>query len=76
MRAGSAPYRAASSCISVTELAVITSEQATTSASASMRRWGSGSPVSALTRASVWNVVTSGRSSSCFSRWPATPDSQ
>ena len=39
-------------------------------ASASTRRCGSGSPVSALTRARVWNVDTSGRSSSCLSRWP------
>ena len=52
------------------------SEQPMTSASASTRRCGSASPVSALTRASVWNVDTSGRSSSCFSWWPATPDSQ
>ncbi len=52
------------------------SEQPMTSASARTRRSGSGSPVSAFTRASVWKVDTSGRSSSCFRRWPATPDSQ
>ena len=32
-----------------------------TSASARSRRAGSGSPVSAFTRASVWNVETSGQ---------------
>ena len=52
------------------------SEQAMTSDSASMRRWGSGSPVSALTRARVWNVDTSGRSRRCLMAWPASPDSQ
>ena len=46
------------------------------SLSASTRRSGSGSPPSAFTRANVWNVMTSGRSSSCLMAWPATPDSQ
>ena len=40
------------------------------------RRSGSSSPDSAFTRASVWNVETRGRPSSCLSRCPASPDSQ
>ena len=36
----------------------------------------SSRPASAFTRSSVWNVATSGRSSSCFSRWPTAPDTQ
>ncbi len=47
-------------------------------ASASARRSGSSSSASsglvcALTRSSVWNVETSGRSSACLSEWPASP---
>ena len=76
MRAGSAPYSRSSCVASAGLLARMASEQPITSASASTRRWGSRSPVVALTRASVWNVDTRGRSSSCFNRWPATPDRQ
>ena len=76
MRAGSAPYSRSSCCASAMHDARIASEQPMTSASASTRRSGSGSPVSALTRANVWNVDTSGRSSSCLMRCPATPESQ
>jgi len=50
-------------------------------ASASARRCGmsamtSSGNDSALTRSSVWNVQTSGSSSSCFITWPDNPDSQ
>ena len=40
-----------------------------TSASARSRQPGSGSPPSALTRASVWNVETNGTSRTCLRRW-------
>ena len=50
-------------------------------ASASARRcgmsaWTSSGTASALTRSSVWNVHTSGSSSSCLITWPDNPDSQ
>ncbi len=50
-------------------------------ASASARRCGmsastSSGPASAFTRSRVWNVLMSGRSSSCLIVWPANPDSQ
>ncbi len=50
-------------------------------ASASARRWGSSLETSsglasAFTRARVWKVDTSGRSSSCLIRCPAMPDNQ
>ncbi|MEI2655257.1 MAG: hypothetical protein V9G12_24485 [Microthrixaceae bacterium] len=47
-----------------------------TTRSASARWPGSMSPVAVLTWANVWNVVTSGSSRSCFSRWAATAESQ
>ena len=63
IRPGSAPYSDASWAASAVHEARIASEQPITAASASTRRSGSGSPVSALTRARVWKVDTSGRSS-------------
>ena len=50
-------------------------------ASASARRCGSSLDISsgldsAFTRSRVWKVDTSGRSSSCLSWCPASPDSQ
>jgi hypothetical protein len=41
-----------------------------------VRATGLGRAAVAFTRASVWNVDTSGSSSSCFTSWPATPESQ
>ena len=40
------------------------------------RRSTSSGLASAFTRARVWKVDTSGRSSSCLMVWPAMPDSQ
>ena len=58
------------------QLTQIASLQPMTSASARSRHAGSRSPPSALTRASVWNVETSGTSRACLRRWPTTPLSQ
>ena len=76
MRPAGSPYSRRNCRSSSGQLTQMASLQPMTSASARSRHAGSRSPPSALTRASVWNVDTSGTPSSCLRRWPTTPLSQ